>query len=295
MTILAQAGTLPLTITLFNRFPTWFIFTNIIIVPISSLLIIVGCLVPLTYPFRIISQTLASLLNYLTGITEMLTEKASALPLSTIDNIGLPTCESILLFCFIFVFFMFILNRKTIPLRFPLSVLLLFLLAGSIRSISDRTSCELIVYNGTGSSPIGIRTGTIMNIYSENDSILPDVAKHCFTRGLKINLMKHRSQVDALEISGKSIVICNKLTNNVLQKIKPDIVIFRGKYPAIQKEIGFNGQVEAVIIGSDAVLNDRLKSRSNPTKARFNSFCQEFRSLQGKIMIFFKSKPPGWC
>ena len=64
---------------------------------------------------------------------------------------------------------------------------------------------------------------------------MPDVAKHCFTRGLKINLMTSDSQVHSLEISGKSILICNKLTNNALQNVKPDIVILKGKYPAIQK------------------------------------------------------------
>src|ERR1035437_8382813 len=40
VTLIAQAGTLPLTIMLFNRFPTYFILANITIVPISNLLII---------------------------------------------------------------------------------------------------------------------------------------------------------------------------------------------------------------------------------------------------------------
>ena len=43
VTILAQAGTLPLTVSLFNRFPVWFLLTNIIIVPLSSLVVIIGC------------------------------------------------------------------------------------------------------------------------------------------------------------------------------------------------------------------------------------------------------------
>ncbi len=53
VSLVAQAGTLPLTIMLFNRFPVWFIISNIIIVPLSSLLIIIGCLVPLTFPIAI--------------------------------------------------------------------------------------------------------------------------------------------------------------------------------------------------------------------------------------------------
>jgi competence protein ComEC len=74
VTIIAQAGTLPLTISLFNRFPVWFIISNIVIVPLSSLLIIIGCLVPLTYPMKFISGPLAWLLGRLTGFTETLTE-----------------------------------------------------------------------------------------------------------------------------------------------------------------------------------------------------------------------------
>ena len=54
VTLVAQAGTLPLTISLFNRFPTYFMAANITIVPLSNLLIINGCLVPLfSYPFSV--------------------------------------------------------------------------------------------------------------------------------------------------------------------------------------------------------------------------------------------------
>ena len=251
VTILAQAGTLPLTVTLFNQFPTWFILTNIIIVPLSSFLIIVGCLVPLTYPVRFISQPLASLLNYLTGLTEMLTEKACALPLSTIQKIGMVPFESLLLFFVIFLFMLFFMNRKIFPVRYPLYALLVFITAGTLRIISDRNSGELIVYNGTGSSQIGIRTGKVMNLYSDTDTIFPEVAKHCYTRGLKLKLMKSGFPVYLLKIDNKRILICNNLTNSVLQKEEPDIIILKGKYPRIDKEIDVIGAVEALIMTSD--------------------------------------------
>jgi competence protein ComEC len=258
VTIIAQAGTLPLTISLFNRFPTWFILTNIIIVPLSSFLIIVGCLVPLTYPVKFISQPLASLLNYLTGLTETLTEKAASLPLSTIENIGMGTIESVLFFSFIFLLMLAILDRKTLPLRYPLSALMLFLLAGSVSTISDRTSGELIVYNAIGISPIGIRTGRILNLYTYSDTLPPEVAKHCFTRGLKVNLIKTDAEARLINVEKKSILICNNLSNNVVQKTKPDIIILKGKYPKIDKDIALPGRVEGLILTSE-VIGYRLK------------------------------------
>ena len=266
VTILAQAGTLPLTISLFNRFPVWFMFTNLIIVPLSSLLIIIGCLVPLTYPLRFVSHPLALLMNHLTSLTEWLTEKAASLPVSTIDNIGMTAFETGLFFSFIFIFTLSVLNRKSFPLRYPLFILLLFAAAGTIRSISDRTSGELIVYNGIGESPVGIRTGRVINLFSDTDTILPDVIKHCVTRGLKINLIKSESQILHLEICGRNIIICNKLTDKILQNVKPDLVILKGRYPSIRNEPGFYGHFQAVIIGSDAVINERFNLELNRLK-----------------------------
>jgi hypothetical protein len=137
---------------------------------------------------------------------------------------------------------------------------------GTIRSISDRISGELIVYNGIGTSPVGLRTGRIMNLFSDTDTIMPDVVKHCVTGGLKINLIASESHIHHLEICGRNIIICNSLTDKVLQIAKPDLVILKGKYPFIQNEPGFDGHVEAIIIGSDAVINERLNLELNRLK-----------------------------
>jgi competence protein ComEC len=128
VTLIAQAGTLPLTIMLFNRFPTYFILANITIVPISNLLIINGCLVPMFFRIRFLSHFLALLLNYLTGLTESLTSSAASLPYSTIENIGSTTIECILLTMTIFLFVHFFLKKKSIPVSYPVFFLILYFL-----------------------------------------------------------------------------------------------------------------------------------------------------------------------
>lgn len=248
VTILAQTGTLPLTISLFNRFPTWFILTNIIIVPISSLLIIVGCLVPLTYPVRFISQPLASLLSYITGLTEFLTEKASSLPLSTIENIGMTTFETILFFLFIFILISFMMNRKAIPVIYAVGALLLLISAGTIRNISERTSGELIVYNTAGQDAIGIRTGKILNLYSDTALVPPEVLRHCATRGLRLEKKILYKNFTGIIAGNKKILICNYLNNNLLQQTEPDFIILRGAFPAIGKQIRSGKTVSSMIM-----------------------------------------------
>lgn len=251
VTVIAQAGTLPLTISLFNRFPAWFILTNVIIVPLSSVVVIIGCLVPLTYPVEFVSRPLALLMNYLTGLTEVFTEKAASLPFASIENIGMVTIESFLLFIFIFLLTMSLLNRKAIPLRIPLIALLVLAGAGSVRSIHDRVSGELIVYNGISESQVGIRTGRKMNLWSAADTVMPETARHCMTRGLKVNEINAGSDVRLIESGNLRILICSQLNKVLLQKTQPDIVVLKGKYPKIDKRIKPDEIPETVITCSE--------------------------------------------
>lgn len=267
VTILAQAGTLPLTISLFNRFPTWFILTNIIIVPLSSFLIIVGCLVPMTYPLKFISQPLASLLNYLTGLTELLTEKASSLPFSTIENIGMVTFEAILLFLVVFIFISFFMNKKNCPLFYPVCATLLFISAGTVRNISDRASGELIIYNTSGSDAIGIRTGKILNLYSDTALVPPEVLRHCAARGLRLKKNTLNENFIGLIAGNKKILISNFLSNNLLQKTDPDFIVLRGTFPKIEKQIRYRKTGTSLImtrhVSSYIKLPESLKNKSD--------------------------------
>jgi hypothetical protein len=179
--------------------------------------------------------------------------------LSTIENIGLGTIEAALLFSFIFVFMLVILNRKALPIRYPLIAFMVFQLAGSVSTISDRTSCELIVYNGFGLSTIGIRTGRILNLYTDSDTLQPEVAKHCFTRGLRVKIVKTDSEAHLIKVDKKIILICNELSNIMVQKTNPDLIILKGKYPKVDKEVAFSGAVEGLILTSEVASGYRLK------------------------------------
>ncbi|MCX6325315.1 MAG: ComEC/Rec2 family competence protein [Bacteroidia bacterium] len=263
VTIVAQAGTLPLTIMLFNRFPTYFILTNIIIVPLSSLLIVTGCLVPLTFPIRFLSQFIGSILNFLTGLTELLTAKASSLPWSTIDNIGMSTVECILLTGTIFLFSYFLLKKQSFSICYPLAVLLLFVIASTVMEIKTRTTYELIVYNTPGSSTIGIRTGKMLNLYADTSLAAPEVKRHCATLGLKIKTNTLKNKFYCIRAGEKKILICNSLNNNILQNFIPDIVILTGLRPEIENHLSSRQPPETLIISSAAVSGFCIPQQMN--------------------------------
>jgi competence protein ComEC len=258
VTIVAQAGTLPLTIMLFNRFPVYFLITNIIIVPLSSLLIVIGCLIPVLYPVQILSRFLAIILNKLTGLTELLTAKAASLPWSNIENLGMTSIECIFLSGLIFLFSYFLIKKQSIPVIFVILSILLYVTALATSDIVVRTTNELIVYNTPGSSNIGIRTGKILNIYSDTSIIRPEVIRHSATFGLTIKTNGLKNRFYCVRAGENNILICSSQDNHLLESLKPNIVVFTGLKPKIDKNLSFVRPPEAVIFSSEASPGFRL-------------------------------------
>ena len=261
VTLIAQAGTLPLTILLFNRFPTYFILANITIVPISNLLIINGCLVPMFFRIRFLSHFLALLLNYLTGLTESLTSRAASLPYSTIENIGSTTIECILLTVTIFLFVHFFLKRKSIPVSYPVFFLILYFLSGTARDISSKTTNEVIVYNTPGSSTIGIRTGKTLNLFSDTSLVVPEVKRHCATLGLEIRSIILNNKYYCFRAQGKKILITNFLNKKIVQNFVPDFLILTGSRPEIENDLDIKRLPCTIIISSEATSGYRIPSQ----------------------------------
>jgi competence protein ComEC len=258
VTIIAQAGTLPLTIMLFNRFPTYFILANITIVPVSNLLIITGCLIPVFFQVHFLSQFLALLLNYLTGLTELLTSRAASMPYSSIENIGSTTLECILLICTIFLFSHFLLKKKSIPVFYPVFFLILFVIAGAERDISSKTSNEIIVYNTPGSSAIGIRTGKILNLFSDTSIVVPEVKRHSATLGLRIKSTLLINNYYCIRAGRKKILITKILNNKIIQNFDPDILVLTGSRPEIENDLVLKYIPGKVVILSEATSGFRI-------------------------------------
>jgi competence protein ComEC len=262
VTVVAQAGTLPLTIMLFNRFPTYFILANVTIVPVSNLLIIIGCLVPMLFHIRFLSMFLATLLSHLTGLTEYLTASAASLPYSSIENIGMTTSECILLAVTIFLFSHWLVNRKSFPLTYPLILLILFIFTGMVKEISSKRTNEIIVYNTPGSSTIGIKTGKIINLFSDTSLIRPEVYRHSATLGLKIKQNVLKTNFICVEASRKKILITGFLNNKLIQHFSPDIVILTGISPKVENELKLPNPPGILIISSEATSGFRFPKQA---------------------------------
>ena len=244
--IVAQAGTMPLTVTIFNRFPTYFLLANIIIVPLASLIVITGCLIPLVSPLIPLAKGLALFLNRLTDLTMLITEKTANLPYSSVNNAGMLPVGCFLLLITIFLAGYFLLKKRTIRVIYPLISLLLLLSYHAYSEYRVRHTGELIVYDVPGSVSIGIRTGKSLNLYSDSPAIADEVRRHCSTLHLK--LVRHPLTTGPLFLGiGKEKVLIGNQENKLLfDKADPDIIILTGRDTRILYEHSYTGRIHSV-------------------------------------------------
>jgi competence protein ComEC len=236
---------------LFNRFPAYFLLTNVIIVPLSSLIIITGCMVPLLYPVVFLSQLLGTILNHMTGLTEFLTEKAASLPGSTITSIGMTVTECILLTGIIAALCTVLINRQLRTVKILLVMTIMISAASTFREISLRRSNELIVYNSPGATVIGIRTGKILNLYTTERDITAEVLRHSSTLGLKIERLDYGNGTTFIKVAGRKILISGSIGKSELSSLSPDIVILAESRPLIKDCSDLQEYPEMVIISSE--------------------------------------------
>jgi hypothetical protein len=207
------------------------------------------------------------ILNHLTGLTELLTRKASSLPFASIENIGMTNVECLLFTATIFLFCIFLLKKKSLSVIYPLVALTIFLFAGTAREIRTRTTSEIIVYNTPGHSTIGIRTGRILNLYSDTTVACPEVRRHCSTIGLKMNMVRIGKRTSCLKAGKKVILITRSLDTKALDIFTPDIVILTGSGPEVKigkHQVSAAGPTVIAAEGSPHFSSSLLKSKSTP-------------------------------
>jgi competence protein ComEC len=226
VTLVAQAGTLPLTISLFNRFPVWFILSNILIVPVSSVVIIAGALVPMTFPVKFLSVLFTKILGLFTWLTDELTMRVSMLPSSSIEGIGLSSAEAITLIILIFFAMRYLLFNKAGGPIVVASALLLFTSVSSLGCIRIRKTSEFIVFNDNGKSIAAVRRGKTLELYNESTEIPKDVVRYASANRIRTNnhLIDERP---VLIIAGNEKIEIAGTRGKTISKEKPLFTVFR--------------------------------------------------------------------
>lgn len=189
VSLVAQAGTLALAVRLFNIFPLLFLVANIVVIPISFIVLALASLLIVFSAFPPVAAFFAMLLGKLSGFTLSFTGMISSLDHGVIENIGLTMVETILLTAATALLLTSLLKIRKITLKPFIVVASLFLLTGIVRNIEESRRDRVIVYNIRGKELLAAQHGRVLMLTNVDGPVPPEVKKHASTRGLKIKVM----------------------------------------------------------------------------------------------------------
>lgn len=223
----AQIGTLPLSIYYFHQFPGLFFVTNLIIIPILSIIMILGVLVMLLAAFNMIPVFLSQLLEWSIYYLNKIINAIASLEQFIIQDI--PLHFYLLLSGYLLLFALIIWFKKPSFNRLAVILISIIILQFSYFKIEYKIQNEeeFIVFNSRKNTLIAERNGENILIYA-NDSILKTAQKSSLLKSYRIGNLSTLEQKKRLQnfmfFNGKKIFVLD--SSGIYPKnIKPDIII----------------------------------------------------------------------
>ncbi|MBA4240923.1 MAG: hypothetical protein C0448_09350 [Sphingobacteriaceae bacterium] len=243
MSVSATVFTLPISLYFFHQFPIWFVFSNMIIIPISFLIMGAAALFLLLYKVVFINSVLVYIINTSTSIMLWFAQLTDNPKYGFIDFISFSKTD----FCLmtgIIILCLMILSTKSYKQVLALCLLLISWLSFSIvNSYNDSKQKELMVFYIKHQSAFALRVGH--SVYGNFNTL----QQKDFERYVKPYLLNHTDlkmvNVDTDAFKVDSTVILKSSSYSNIEQLKPNYVLVSNDVPI---ELTTNYKTKPVII-----------------------------------------------
>ena len=195
VSIAAQIGTAPLAIMYFHQFPNYFILTNLLVIPLSALILYSGFTFLVFSGWELGSYIPAKILLYSVKFLNYSTEVIYSLPNPVSDGLYISSEQSILLYG-ILISVLFFLHFKKKKALFSSLVLIIFLsVVSTTRKWQSLKRREIIEYSVKGHTAVDFISGS-RHVFVADSALLRDDKKLNFhIKANWVKLQLNRSKV----------------------------------------------------------------------------------------------------
>lgn len=234
VTLSAQILTLPLCMYHFHQAPNLFLITNIVAVPLSSIILFGEILLIVVSFSSLLSSAVGFVLTYLLKWMNDFITWADHFSFAVTDGIMHTPLQTILLYLLIATTAGWLLNKNQKAFKWSLACLLLFFAVKAFHSYQTKQQQKLIVYNLSQHSAADFMLGDrylftgdtilLQDGFLRNFHLKPSRIVHrTYEHSLRPNLFRQ----SVFNINNKTILFLhqNYWFQTQLQKIKADVVI----------------------------------------------------------------------
>jgi len=293
VSLAAQVATSPLSIYYYNQFPNYFLFSNIVVVPLATLIVYSGvAFLALSFiPF--LSDIIAIFLSYLLMLLNYIVGFIENLPFST-SVFVINNFQMFLWYAFLIFIIIYFEKLKPFFLQISLSCLICLIFIGSVNKIKTNRQKQLVIYSIdkgvaidfiSGSSALFIADSSIL----KNRSLIDfQIKGNRIALGVKkiipfpLHLLSSTDSLfnnstfiykNYINFCNLNIVLINK--NNFYYKtekpINNDYIIING-FPSMKSE-----DIISVFRSRNFILTKNLKNY------QVKAFYEKYKSERNKI------------
>jgi len=172
----AQLGTMPFTLYYFQQFPNYFILTNFIAIPLSTIVIYLAMALLMTSFVPYLSVAIAFLLKWSLWLLNFLIVCVQNLPFS-LSHISLDMSQTVVIFLAIFCFSAYFYYKKFSTLLVGLSAVLLACVFNLQTNYRTLTSRRMIVFAGQKNTHVNFIDRNRNYVYSTDSVEIERIAK----------------------------------------------------------------------------------------------------------------------
>ena len=175
VSVAAQLATMPLCFYYFHQFSNYFLLTNYVMIPISTIAIWTCFIFFAVSWIPYVSTAVAYCLSWLAKAMNYACLTIEGLPLSTTQDIYIDVPQMILLFAIIILFVTFFFFTKRYKHLFAAVTMCVILAATNLwQSLEASSQKTLVVYNINKTTAINIIDGTDNIMFANLDSVQPE-------------------------------------------------------------------------------------------------------------------------
>lgn len=223
VSLAAQIGVLPLSLYYFNQLPLLFLLANLVIIPLSSLVLIAGIVIlPLNYMLPSVAVYLGKILAYSIQFMNDYIHWIAQFKSGIITNISFSGWLTFSMYLVIVTFIYWMYHTKIKNVKYILATILLFQLSYIIVKWNENQGSELVVFNEK-STLIGIKNQNSVIAFTDIPENHNTTLNH-YTRGTFSDSLRIFPMQNAISFQNRRILVVDSL-GIYKTSIKPEIIV----------------------------------------------------------------------
>ena len=262
VTITAQLFTFPLCLFYFHQFPNYFLLANLLVIPLTTILIYLGIALMLISPFPIVAKYLALLISWILKFMFGFVSWVEHLPNAVSTNVPFGLIDLIIVFVLLSLLVAIVKNRKALFIHCFLGVAIIWFTIGIYKLYALNHQKTIIVYSLKGKTAVDFINGR-SHLLLGDCAIIEDAKLQRFymnNNWMQLGLKRKADVNINVSFKNSELNICK--SGHILMFDKLKMLILDKEQIGFENKLGVKEDIDVLLVTNNAVVDFEELSRS---------------------------------